>query len=416
MNSTGKAEQRRWTRGRAGVVAIVALATVALVTGAIAALAAVAAAAPAPPAAGGAVSPQAAVTTASASGPHLGLPTGSIIVVRRVGTHDSLWSVSPATTTALKLIDLPFRPARLLASPDNTKIAILPSAVGGKVYIFYRALAKLAPLSFASRGVKQIDGMTWLSATRLLVSGSHSAKRTIYPLADRLYTVTTTAGKPAAFRALKGTEPSAAPGAKLLVYVRMRDGGRSAGLEPGARFVVENLIRLKLVAGSKPHVIGHVRYVNSLDIRRFHDPGLSRDGKYVVTSTTGSDISVSYMVRHASTGSKVRTLDSALMGRDVTAWSHAGDNVAFWGVPPIGSMTDTYLYLYKTGVKKLKHGSPIANAVVTGLALAPDDSLIAYSVRTPVQADDQAELWTVVPGTAATPADLGAGSFPVWLP
>lgn len=408
MSSTGKTAQRRWiaTGAVAAAIAVVALAIAA----------GVAAAAPetAAPAAGGAASPQAAVTAAPVTASHLGLATGSIIVVRRVGTQDSLWSVSPVPTSALKLIDLPFRPARLLASPDNTKIAILPAAVGGKVYVFYMALAKLAPLSFASQGVKQIDGMTWLSATRLLVSGSGSAKETVYPLADKLYAATTTSGKPAAFRRLKGTEPAAAPGGKLLVYVRMRDGGPVSG-NPGARFVVESLIRLKLVSGSTPHVIARARYTNDLDIRRFHDPGVSPDAKYVVTSTTGSDVSVSYMVRKASTGATVHKQNTTLAGRDETAWSHAGDKVAFWGVPPIGPMTNTYLYTYDTGAKKLKHGKPIANMGVTGIAWAPDDSLIAYALHAPGQADDRAHLWTAVPG-ASTPTDLGAGSLPVWLP
>ncbi len=412
MSSTGKTAKRRWTATRAVAAAI---AVVALAIAAGVAAGAPVAAAPAAPVAGGAASPQAAVTAAPVAASHLGLAAGSIIVVRRAGTQDSLWSVSPVPTSALKLIDLPFRPARMLASPDNTKIAILPAAVGGKVYIFYVALAKLAPLSFTSQGVKRIDGMTWLSATRLLVSGSGSVKRTAYPLADRLYAVTTTPGKPAAFRRLKGTEPSAAPGAKLLVYVRLRDGGPVTG-NPGARFVVESLIRLKLVAGSTPHVIGQVRYVDSYDIRRFRDPGVSPDAKYVVTSTTGSDISVSYMVRKTSTGTAVHKQNTTLAGRDETAWSHAGDKVAFWGVPPIGSMTNTYLYAYDTGAKKLKHGKPIANVAVTGIAWAPDDSLIAYALHSPGQADDRAHLWTAVPGASSTPTDLGAGSLPVWLP
>ena len=286
MSGIGKTVATRGASIRA--VFCAAVITLAIASLAIAASAAVAAAAPA---GGGAASPQATAASA-AGGLQGGLSAGSIVVVRRVGTKDSLWSVAPITTVATKLVDLPFRPARLLASPDDTKIAILPAAVGGKVYIFYLGLAKLAPLSFASLGVRQIDGLTWLSATKLLVSGSKSVRQTMYPFADRLYTATTTPGKPAAFRALKGTDPSAAPGAKLLVYERFRDGGKVTG-NPGTRFVLESLVRLKLVAGGKPHVIGHVRYVDSLDILRYRDPDVSPDGKYVVTSTTGSDISVS---------------------------------------------------------------------------------------------------------------------------
>jgi hypothetical protein len=122
------------------------------------------------------------------------------------------------------------------------------------------------------------------------------------------------------------------------------------------------------------------------------------------------------MVRKASTGAIVHKQNTTLAGRDETAWSHAGDKVAFWGVPPIGAMTNTYLYAYDTGAKKLKHGKPIANMGVTGIAWAPDDSLIAYALHAPGQADDRAHLWTAVPGVSSTPTNLGAGSLPVWLP
>ena len=117
-----------------------------------------------------------------------------------------------------------------------------------------------------------------------------------------------------------------------------------------------------------------------------------------------------------STGATVHKQNTTLAGRDETAWSHAGDKVAFWGVPPIGSMTDTYLYAYDTGTNKLTHGKPITNVAVTGIAWAPDDSLIAYALHAPGQADDRAHLWTAVPGVSSTPTDLGGGSLPVWLP
>ena len=409
MSGIGKKAATRWAPTRAVVVMVIALVVAALA----AAAGATPAAATAAPA--GTASPQAAVGATSPAGTQGGLSAGSIVVVRRVGTQDSLWSVDPVTTTATKLIDLPFRPSRLLASPDDGKIALLPAAVGGKVYVFYIVLAKLAPLSFASLGVRQIDGLTWLSATKLLVSGSRSARQTMYPFTDRLYTATTTPGKPAAFRSLKGTDPSAAPGAKLIVYERFRDGGKVAG-NPGTRFVLESLVRLKLAAGGKPHVIGHVRYVDSLDILRYRDPNVSPDGKYVVTSTTGSDISVSYMVRRASTGAAVRTFHTTLLGRDATAWSNTGDKVAFWGVPPTGTFTNAYLYVFDPGLKKLTHSAPITNVAVTGFAWAPGDSLLAYALQTPGQHPDKGHLWTIGPGLSGTPTDLGDGSLPVWLP
>lgn len=400
MRSIDGMSRRCWATIKVTAVALAA-------TAALAACARAAVAASSSPMSRAAASPAAAAPkplTASSS-------SGSIVVVRRANRRDSLWAISPTGSSAVKLINLPFRPARLLASPGDTKIAILPASVGGRVYIYYRQSAKLSPLSFVARGVKKIDGMTWLSSTRLLVSGSLRASRALFPLADRLYVINTTLGKPAAFRHLKGTEPSAAPGAKLLVYARLRDGGPVPGGGPGTRFVDESLIRLKLVAGSKPHVIAHGRYVNEPG-RLFHDPDVSPDAKFVVTSTSESDTGVSYMVRYVASGRAVRTTRTSVSSRDVTAWSHADDKLAFWGIPSF----DTDLYIYDTASKTLAHGAPMANMSVSGLAWAPDDSLVAYSVRAWNQDDDQGHLWTIGMGLSGTPTDLGPGSLPVWLP
>jgi hypothetical protein len=374
---------------------------------AIAVSAAAAIAAPARAGAGGAASPVSTSAPARAA--------TSIIVVRRAGAHDALWRVSPGDASAVKLVDLPFRPARMVASPSGAKVALLPAAVSARVYVYDVPGDKLKALSFASRGVRLIDGLTWLSATRLLVSGAGGVRPAKYALVDKLYTISTSAGAPASFRGLRGAEPSAAPGAKRLVYVQLRDGGPNAA-EPGSRFVVERLMSLKLVPGSRPRVIAHQRYVDWLDIRRYLDPGVSPDGRYVITSTTGSDVSVSYMVRSVATGKAVHTTRTGLYGRDVTAWTHAGDRVAFWSMPQTSSTFSSELRVYDVGAKVLTTDGPVPNVVVGGLTWAPDDSLLAYSLRTPGHAGDRGHLWTIDPGASATPTDLGTGSLPVWVP
>ncbi len=396
-------------------VALLALsflfAGVLLVAAALAALPAGACAAGPRPAAAGAR--PAAPGLEAAPAPRAGVSAG-IVVVRRVHGRDSLWMVSPSDAGAAKLADLPVRPARMVASPDGAKVAIQPATVSGTIYVLNVSRAKLVALSLAALGVKQIDGFTWLSATRLLVSGSGSSQPTSYPLADRLYTVTTSGGT-GSFRGLHGSEPSAAPAAHSLVYTRLRDGGADSA-DPGARFVVEDLMSLKLVAGSTPHVIGHARYVNSFDIRRYRDPGVSPDGKYVMTSTTGSDISATYTVRAVATGKALRTKSTALAGRDVVAWSLTGDEVAFWGMPPAQSGAVADVYVYSAASKVLTARGPLANVAVTGLSWAPDGALLAYGLHGLNDAPDQGHLWTAAPGNAGTPTDLGQGSLPVWLP
>ena len=135
----------------------------------------------------------------------------------------------------------------------------------------------------------------------------------------------------------------------LLVYVRLSDGGRVSSGSP-LRWVVERLYRLKLTAGTTPHLIAQAKYPNDLDIRRFNDPRLSHGGSYLITSTTGSDISVSYMVRSSTTGHPLRTVKTALAGNEATAWSNHGNRVAFWSMPLADNTDTTRLLVYKPAV------------------------------------------------------------------
>ena len=352
---------------------------------------------------------------ALAAGAPRAAATGSIIVVRRAGGQDSLWRVSPAGAGAAKLIDLPFRPARMAGSPDAGKIAILPAPGRAKMYVYDIAGAKLTALSFATLGVRRIDGFTWVSSTRILVSAAPTTKVAMYPIADRLYTIATTGGKPVAFRGLRGTEPSAAPGADRLLYVRFRDAGPNPA-DPQTRVVVEDLMSLKLAPGSKPEVVKHARYSDSYGIRLYRDPDVSADGRYVVSSTTGSDVSATYSVRRVATGKLVRAKNTTLGPRDRTAWDHAGDRVAFWGMPPAGNMQTAALYVCDVATAKVASDGPFSKVAVTGLAWAPDDTLLAYAMRSRSGGVDDGRLWTIDPGTSATPTDLGKGSLPVWVP
>jgi Tol biopolymer transport system component len=323
--------------------------------------------------------------------------------------------VSPAGAGATKLIDLPFRPARMAGSPDGRRIALLPVPARARIYVYDIARARLTALSFAARGVRRIDGLTWLSSTKILVSATTRSRVTKYPLTDRLYTITTTGRKPVVFRRLRGTEPSAAPGAARLLYVRFRDAGRNPA-DPRSRMVVEDLMSLKLAPGSKPRVLKHARYPDSFDIRRFRDPDVSPDGRYVVSSTTGSDVSVSYAVRRVASGKLVRAKKTTLGPRARTAWSHGGDRVAFWGMPPSGNMQIAAVYVCDVASGKVTRDGSFSQVAVAGLTWAPDDSLLAFALRARRGGVDDGRLWTIAPGASATPTDLGEGSLPVWLP
>ena len=117
----------------------------------------------------------------------------------------------------------------MAGSPDAGKIAILPAPGRAKMYVYDIAGAKLTALSFATLGVRRIDGFTWVSSTRILVSAAPTTKVAMYPIADRLYTIATTGGKPVAFRSLRGTEPSAAPEGRTTLQTLPSVGATSAG-------------------------------------------------------------------------------------------------------------------------------------------------------------------------------------------
>jgi Tol biopolymer transport system component len=345
------------------------------------------------------------------------LASGDIVVVRRSANQDSLWSVDPATKSAVQLVTLPFRPARVAQAPDGRRLAYLPTTAGPKVYVFDTQTRALVSRSLAARGVKVIDSLTWLSSTKLLVAGKTTAGLAIYPFADRLYVLNALTGSSIRFRGLAGTEPSVAPTGTLLAFVRFSDGGRISSGSP-LRWVVERLYRLKLTAGTTPHLIAKAKYPNDLDIRRFNDPRLSHGGSYLITSTTGSDISVSYMVRSSATGHALQTVKTALAGTEATAWSNHGNRVAFWTMPLADNTDTTRLLVYKPATDALSHTAKLSKVAVTGFAWSSNDAALAYSVRGLSSPNDVAELWTIDPTTLSLPAaiDLGEGSMPVFMP
>jgi hypothetical protein len=293
------------------------------------------------------------------------------------------------------------------------RLAYLPMVAGPRVYVYDTRTGVLQARSLAARGVKVVDSVAWLSSTKLVVAGKPTGGYALYPFADRLYELNAVTGAVKRLGSLLGTEPTAAPGAAL-AFVRLSDAGPVAGGSP-LRWVVERLYRLGHGA-SRPRLIASAKYADGFDIRVFRDPRLSHDGAYLITSTTGSDISVRYTVRSATTGKALRTVNTTLAGRDATAWSALTRQVAFWGMPPVDSATTTRLAIFDATTKALRSSAKLSQVAVTGLSWSYDDALLAYSLRGLQAADDAAELWTVDPATLASQTDLGAGSMPAFLP
>ena len=337
----------------------------------------------------------------------------SIAVVRREGGRDALWSVAPAGAAATKLIDLSFRPVRMEPSPDGSKLALLRSSGGPRVFVYDIAAGTLKSLSLAPRGVKQVDAFTWRSNRRLIVSGSR-AVTSKYALNDRLYAVDVATGTSFWFRKLQGTEPSVAAQAPRLVYVRLTDAGPDPA-QPGTRLVSEKLLSLKLVGGSTPRVIARARYSDGFDVRRFRDPRVSPNGRALISSTTRSDVGATYTVRAVATGERLFSKDTQLAGRDVTAWDAQSGRVAFWGIA-LRAPQATRIYVYDLIVDTLSAGDRYADRTATGLSWAPDGSRLAYTLSAFGNAADLGRLWIVDPATSTPAQVLGAGGLPAWLP
>jgi hypothetical protein len=353
--------------------------------------------------------------TAAAPEPH-SIPTpqpSSIAVVRREGGRDALWSVAPAGG-ATKLVDLSFRPVRIEASPSGVRLALLRSTGGPRVFVYDIAAGTLKSLSLSARGVKQVDAITWLSSSRLLVAGSRTAIGA-YALNDRLYVLNVATGTSTWFRKLQGTEPSVAAQAPRLVYVRLSDAGPDPN-QSGTRLVSEKLLSLKLVSGGTPRLIVRNRYSGGYDIRAFRDPRVSPDGRSVITSTTGPDVSVTYTLRSVATGKRLFKKSTQLAGRDATAWDAQSARVAFWGMPSLGGTQATRIYICDLAADKLTAVGRYADRGATGLSWAPDGSRLAYTLSAFGNPVDRGRLWIVDPAAPAAALVLGAGSLPAWLP
>ena len=123
------------------------------------------------------------------------------------------------------------------------------------------------------------------------------------------------------------------------------------------------------------------------------------------------------MVRWVTTGNALFTKATTLAGRDATGWRPLGSKVAFWGMPPAGSMTtDPPLRLRRLGAQ-----AQLGRAVLEGgshqalvVARRDADRLRVCAASRP--RNDVATLWTVDPAVATSAAQLGAGSLPAWLP
>ena len=131
----------------------------------------------------------------------------------------------------------------MVGSPDAGKIAILPSPGRARIYVYASRAPKLTALSFAPRGVRRIHGLhlAVVDEDPRLRHQEHEGDEV--PAHGQALHDQDDGRQAGAFRRLRGTEPTAAPGLRGSSTVRFRDAGRNAA-DPRSRLVVEDLMSL----------------------------------------------------------------------------------------------------------------------------------------------------------------------------
>ena len=105
------------------------------------------------------------------------------------------------------------------------RLAYLSVTLGPTVTVYDTQTGTLSHRSLAARGVRFVDSFAWVSSTKLLVAGRAKSRNSFYPVADRIYVLNAVTGASHLFAGLTGTEPTVAPAAARLVYVRLGIGG-----------------------------------------------------------------------------------------------------------------------------------------------------------------------------------------------
>ncbi|HEY5388204.1 MAG TPA: hypothetical protein VIL79_09920 [Thermoleophilia bacterium] len=352
-----------------------------------------------------------AATAAPAEAASLASSSQRILVVRRSGDHDALWLVSPADGAATAAGTLPGPAGRVAVSPNGLNVAYLPASQAPRVWIGYGPKAPKT-VSLAAAGVKAVDGLTWISADRILVSGVVSGTFA-RPDRDRLFVVTVSTGKASAFRDLRGTEPSAAPGVGKVAYVRLTTVAPADALHPDAPLIRESLRILRLPGSGAGRELTYERYRRFADHRAFQEPKLSPSGAWLLTEQTGSDVSVTYSLRESGSGFPFFTLSSGNL--PAAAWDSTGRKVAFAATPAPFSQSSISVWVFDvhTGAMVRTPAAAVKDQQITDLAWAADGA-IAVGTRTTGSAAGMRRI-LVAPGDLTGVTGLGAGRLPVWV-
>ena len=346
-----------------------------------------------------------ALTAAGAEG-----TSAELLVVRRAAAKDDL--VRLAVGTLQTVGTLPGRAVSAVAAPDGSAVAYLPMKWGPRFWVATPS-GEVRTVSLVSLGVTFVDAVTWTSPTQLIVSGCKQ-RREPNPAKDFLYEVTAGSWTVKRFRGLRGAEPSAAPQAGTLAFVRITDVGPAPG-RPWARRLREQLLLLDLNGGAAPKVIETETYSSTLDLRSFFEPQLAPDGEHVVTATSGSDITVNYRVWSVLGGKAIYNKRTACPGPAIGMWDAAGARLAFAGLVP---MPDTAMqarvWVYDLGTDSVTASGLLGSFTSVSLSWSASGDLAAARSKLG-KALDEGTAYLAVGGSLTQLTRLQAGGLPAWV-
>ena len=350
----------------------------------------------------------AALIAVAAPPPAASAPAQSVLVVRSAGGHDALWLLSPVDGTPTAAGDLPGKAAAVAVSPGGADAAYLPTKAGARLWIGWGPLGPKS-ISLEPAGVRRIDSFTWVDDHRLLVSGAAGAHARYEQ--DALYLVNVTTGKTSPFRGLHGVEPYGVPALGKVVYTRLAILKAGTAADNYARTVRESLRVVKVSRGKGSTIVSDT-YTTELDHRTFAQPQLSQDGKWFVTGSTGSDVSVTYSVLGKWGYPLFNVFTAAL---DVKAgWTAAG-LTAFAGMPSTSLGDESCVWVCDPARATLVCTTPglLPHVMITDLAWSAAGDLVAGALSTGTKSPTRHVY--VIPGSLTTANELGTGRLPVWV-
>ena len=283
---------------------------------------------------------------------------GHLLVVRRHGSRDLVWLVTPATGRARPLCRLPFRATVAEASPDRRSVAYLPEPPGesgrwvpGLVVVSVRTGTWRA-YRLPHADVRFVDSLAWVSPTRLVLSGKPRGGYEDQPLSDRIAFLDLTTGSVSL--GFPGAEPTVAAG--RLAYVTFSDAGPNRPF--GGRREIERLLLRDLSTGTQ-RVLGQGLLQGEYGgIRYFAHPRLSPDGSMLFSCQRGHEAAMeAFELRVVASGALLFHYDA--VGDVQSAWDDQGRHLAFAGL--IGTPVNAGpkgLWVYDTVTGRLHRSRP----------------------------------------------------------